>query len=47
MSTTEPGVASVRPFQIDVPQADLDELRARVAATRFTDEPSGATPPTA
>ena len=41
MSTTEPGVASVRPFQINVPQADLDELRARLAATRFTDEPPG------
>ena len=42
MSTTEPGVASVRPFQVDVPQTDLDGLQARLAATRFTDEPSGS-----
>lgn len=33
--------AEVRPYRIDVPQADLDELRARLAATRFTDEIPG------
>src|SRR5438045_2589427 len=26
---------TIRPFPIDVPQADLDELRARIAATRW------------
>src|SRR5262249_34386027 len=26
---------TIRPFRIDVPQADLDELRSRIAATRL------------
>jgi epoxide hydrolase len=38
MSTAE----QVRPFRIDVPQAELDELQARLAATRFTDEIPGS-----
>ena len=29
--------SAIRPFTIDVPQADLDDLRARLAMTRFTD----------
>ena len=29
---------AVRPFTIDVPEADLEDLRARVAATRWPDK---------
>jgi pimeloyl-ACP methyl ester carboxylesterase len=28
----------IRPFQVDVPQADLDELRRRILATRFPEK---------
>ncbi|WP_238358327.1 epoxide hydrolase N-terminal domain-containing protein [Kribbella sandramycini] len=28
----------IRPFRIDVPQADLDDLRARLKATRWPDK---------
>src|SRR5687767_7542469 len=31
-----------QPFQIDVPQPILDDLRARLARTRWTDEVEGA-----
>lgn len=31
-----------RPFQIDIPQADLDDLAARLAATRWPDEVTDA-----
>jgi pimeloyl-ACP methyl ester carboxylesterase len=31
----------IRPFRIDVPQADLDDLRERLARTRWTDDPPG------
>jgi epoxide hydrolase len=34
--------AEIRPFRIDVPQTELDELQARLAATRFTDEIPGS-----
>jgi epoxide hydrolase len=34
--------AEIRPFQIDVPQAELDELQVRLAGTRFTDEIPGS-----
>lgn len=34
--------AAIRPFRIDVPQADLDELRRRLAATRWPAELPGA-----
>ena len=30
--------AEIRPFRIDVPQADLDDLRDRLARTRWPDE---------
>ncbi|WP_433437783.1 epoxide hydrolase family protein [Nonomuraea sp. CA-141351] len=33
---------SIRPFRIEIPQADLDDLQARLALTRFTDEIAGA-----
>jgi hypothetical protein len=32
----------IRPFRIDIPQADLDDLDARLAQTRWTDELPGA-----
>ncbi|MBO0803890.1 MAG: epoxide hydrolase [Nocardiopsaceae bacterium] len=31
----------IRPFRIDIPQADLDDLRARLARTRWPDELPG------
>jgi len=31
----------IRPFRIDIPQADLDDLQARLANTRWTDELPG------
>src|ERR1700759_1753350 len=33
---------SIEPFRIDVPQAELDELSARLAATRWPGEVTGA-----
>jgi hypothetical protein len=36
--TDEP---QIRPFRIDVPQADLDDLRSRLAATRWPSELRG------
>jgi len=32
----------ITPFRIDIPQADLDDLAARLAATRWPDEVTGA-----
>jgi pimeloyl-ACP methyl ester carboxylesterase len=34
--------AGIRPFRIDISQADLDDLRERLARTRWTDEVEGA-----
>ncbi len=35
-TTTTPAAATaIRPFRVDVPQAELDDLRRRIAATRF------------
>ncbi|MEU9837441.1 epoxide hydrolase family protein [Streptosporangium sp. NPDC048047] len=31
----------IRPFRIDIPQADLDDLRDRLGRTRWPDEPPG------
>jgi len=43
---------AIRPFRAEIPQADLDDLAARLAATRWAgelppdpDEPPGFTPP--
>jgi epoxide hydrolase len=36
--TTEP---AIRPFTLDVPQPQLDDLRARLARTRWPDELPG------
>jgi len=33
-----PNGADIRPFRIDVPQADLDDLRQRIATTRWPDK---------
>src|ERR1700730_1889426 len=33
--------AEIRPFRIDIPQADLDDLRDRLARTRWPDELPG------
>ena len=46
MTTTKhpeitPGTLTVRPFEVAVPQADLDDLRARLARTRFAAEVDG------
>jgi epoxide hydrolase len=38
MTGTDPPGTEIRPFRIDVPQADLDDLRDRLARTRWPDE---------
>jgi pimeloyl-ACP methyl ester carboxylesterase len=38
MSSTVETATEVRPFHIDVPQEELDELRRRIAATRWPDK---------
>src|SRR5439155_143079 len=38
MPQAKSGSEEVRPFRIDVPEADLDELRDRLAKTRWPDE---------
>jgi hypothetical protein len=35
---------SIRPFKIEVPQADLDDLRRRIRATRWPDKETGRRP---
>jgi pimeloyl-ACP methyl ester carboxylesterase len=35
------GDASIRPFRIEIPQADLDDLRERLTDTRWPNEPPG------
>src|SRR5215468_7745515 len=34
---TSPNATAIRPFTIDIPEADVEGLRARVAATRWPD----------
>ena len=41
MTTTHPSDTTIRPFRIDVPQADLDDLRDRLRRTRWPDELPG------
>ena len=41
MTTTHPFDTTIRPFRIDVPQADLDDLRDRLRRTRWPDELPG------
>src|SRR5215217_8139304 len=40
--TTKGSGAEIQPFWVDVSQADLDDLDARLVATRFTDEIPGS-----
>src|SRR5689334_3077086 len=39
---SERAETAVRPFVLDIAQADLDDLADRLAATRWPDEPAGA-----
>jgi epoxide hydrolase len=42
MTATHPSDTMIRPFRIDIPQADLDDLRDRLHRTRWPDElPAG------
>jgi len=41
MTATHPSDTSIRPFRIDIPQADLDDLRDRLHRTRWPDELPG------
>jgi pimeloyl-ACP methyl ester carboxylesterase len=41
-STTAGESAAIRPFTIDVPQAELDELRRRILATRWPEKETAA-----
>lgn len=40
MESTRVGAVDteIRPFEVDVPQADLDELRRRIQATRWPEQ---------
>src|SRR5687767_5348001 len=39
-------MTEIRPFRIDIPQRELDDLQARLAATRFAEElPADPAPP--
>src|ERR1700730_7161950 len=40
-SHTESRETGIRPFRIDIPQADLDDLQARLARTRWPDQLPG------
>jgi epoxide hydrolase len=40
-ATTHPSDTTIRPFLIDIPQADLDDLRDRLHRTRWPDELPG------
>jgi epoxide hydrolase len=39
--TAPPAATELRPYRVDIPQADLDDLAARLSSTRFPDELSG------
>jgi epoxide hydrolase len=41
MTSSDPADTGIRPFRIDIPQADLDDLRDRLARTRWPDELPG------
>ena len=41
MTATHPSDTTIRPFRIDIPQADLDDLRDRLHRTRWPDELPG------
>jgi epoxide hydrolase len=41
MTSTDPSDTAIRPFRIEIPQADLDDLHDRLARTRWPDELPG------
>ena len=41
MTSTDRSDTEIRPFRIEIPQADLDDLRDRLARTRWPDELPG------
>jgi epoxide hydrolase len=41
MTTTHPSDTTIRPFRVDIPQTDLDDLRDRLHRTRWPDELPG------
>jgi epoxide hydrolase len=41
MTSTDPSDTRIRPFRVDIPQADLDDLRERLHRTRWSDELPG------
>ena len=45
MSTTVQTATDVRPFQIEIPEEKLAELRRRVTATRWPQKSSSMTTP--
>ena len=38
MTERPTGDTTIRPFTIDIPEADLEDLRARIAATRWPEK---------
>jgi hypothetical protein len=38
MTERSAGDSTIRPFTIDIPEADLEDLRARLAGTRFLEK---------
>jgi pimeloyl-ACP methyl ester carboxylesterase len=38
MSETPAGATAIRPFAVDIPEADIEDLRARIAATRLPEK---------
>jgi pimeloyl-ACP methyl ester carboxylesterase len=36
--TVTAGATAIRPFTVEIPQADIEDLRARIAATRFPEQ---------
>lgn len=41
MNSTAPVASTIRPFQIQVPEDEIDQLRTRLAATRWPVQPQG------
>jgi hypothetical protein len=37
-TTKSAGDTAIRPFKVEIPETDLEDLRARIAATRFPDK---------
>src|SRR5919108_1965075 len=38
MSKQAPAVAEIKPFRIEIPQSEIDDLKRRLAATRWPDD---------